>query len=237
MQTTSEKRSLIRRFAPFSDLSDAALESLLEAAQVRHTDVGEIVWREGEPTGVVSLIADGSVKLVTSRRDGPDVILAIHHAEECVGFEALGRETERPTRAVAIEPTLLVELDREQLSSFLETHPQVAEILLAEIVETRCELVERLRKLCTSGAERRLAMVFEELAEEYGHRRTFDNGNEGIWIPLSLSRSDLAELINTRIETAIRLMSTWRNDDLVDTEPDGFALYDPQRIHAIAHGA
>src|SRR5438270_366524 len=50
------------------------------------------------------------------------------------------------------------------------------------------------------------------------------------FIPLALSRQELADLLGTTLETTIRLMSRWQKDQLILTERDGFAIPDVQAL-------
>jgi CRP/FNR family transcriptional regulator len=57
---------------------------------------------------------------------------------------------------------------------------------------------------------------------------------EGTFIPLTLSRQEIADMIGTTIETSIRIMSRWGKDNLVRTEKDGFVVLDRPALEAIA---
>ncbi|MFB6371943.1 MAG: Crp/Fnr family transcriptional regulator [Bradymonadaceae bacterium] len=226
----SDKLELVSRCEPFTDLSERSLWQLSDHAELDRRDGGEVLWEEGDPPCCISLITAGTLKRVGTRDDGREFILDLRHSGEFVGYDALGSADGRRTRTEALSEARLLRFREAPPFSVLEPHPSVLEAFVDELERSRSALIDRLQQLCTAGAERRLAMVFARLAEHRGHPRTFDDGARGIW------RSDLAGLINTRIETAIRLMSDWRNADLIRTDPDGFALYDPNAIRALARG-
>jgi CRP-like cAMP-binding protein len=48
----------------------------------------------------------------------------------------------------------------------------------------------------------------------------------GATIPLALSRQEIADMTATTVETAIRVMSRWGKENVVITQPDGFAIPD-----------
>ncbi len=56
---------------------------------------------------------------------------------------------------------------------------------------------------------------------------------EGVFIPMSLSRQDLADLTGTTIETCIRIMSRWGKQRVVATEKDGFRLIDRDALERL----
>jgi CRP/FNR family transcriptional regulator len=57
---------------------------------------------------------------------------------------------------------------------------------------------------------------------------------EGTFIPLALSRQELADMIGTTIETSIRVMSRWGKDDIVRTEKDGFVVVDRSALETVS---
>jgi CRP-like cAMP-binding protein len=71
----------------------------------------------------------------------------------------------------------------------------------------------------TGSVEYRAARLFSTLAERAGQKHA-----EGVFVPIHLSRQEIADLAGTTIETAIRLMSRWQKDGIVDTEKDGFLI-------------
>ena len=79
----------------------------------------------------------------------------------------------------------------------------------------------------TGSAESRAARLFVTLAERMGQRR-----GGGVFVPLSLSRQELADLLGTTLETAIRLMSRWQKENVVVTEKDGFYIPDMTKVIA-----
>ena len=55
-----------------------------------------------------------------------------------------------------------------------------------------------------------------------------------LFIPLALSRQELADMTGTTIETGIRIMSRWGKEDVVHTEKDGFVILDREILEALA---
>jgi CRP/FNR family transcriptional regulator len=58
----------------------------------------------------------------------------------------------------------------------------------------------------------------------------------GTFVPLALSRQELADLTGTTIETCIRIMSRWSKDHVVLTEKDGFIVLDRAALESLAAG-
>jgi CRP/FNR family transcriptional regulator len=58
----------------------------------------------------------------------------------------------------------------------------------------------------------------------------------GVFIPLALSRQELADLTGTTIETCIRIMSRWSKERVLLTGPDGFTIVNLVALEEIAAG-
>jgi len=91
------------------------------------------------------------------------------------------------------------------------------------------ELTNRLAELTGGRIEARFARLFTKLADQMGQSE-----RGGTFIPLSLSRQELADMTGTTIETCIRIMSRWGKEEIVRTEKDGFVVVSRRDLEAIA---
>jgi CRP-like cAMP-binding protein len=91
------------------------------------------------------------------------------------------------------------------------------------------ELTNRLAELSGTRIEPRFARLFLKLAGEMGRQE-----RGGTFVPLALSRQELADMTGTTIETAIRIMSRWGKEEIVRTEKDGFVILDRRTLEATA---
>ncbi len=101
--------------------------------------------------------------------------------------------------------------------------------LLGSLSLRLVELTTRLAELTGGRIDSRLARLFLKLSDQLGRQ---DRG--GVFIPLPLSRQELADLTGTTIETSIRIMSRWNKDDVLRTEKDGFVVLDRSALEAVA---
>jgi CRP/FNR family transcriptional regulator len=83
--------------------------------------------------------------------------------------------------------------------------------------------------LSGSRIEARLARLFLKLGREMGRQE-----RGGTFIPLPLSRQELADMTGTTIETSIRIMSRWGKQNVVRTEKDGYVVLDAAALEATA---
>jgi CRP-like cAMP-binding protein len=179
---------------------------------------------------------EGKIKIVKYRPDGGETILGVFDEGDAVGHIAVFRRIPYPASAVALDDSLCLEIYRDHFFGTIQRNTQLMECFIQAMMERNYHLVRRLEELTTSSAEQRLAMVFEKFAEKLGQRRKDENGNMAIFVDVPLSRRDIADLVNVRIETAIRMMSRWNKEGPVQTLPNGFLITDPARLSEIAEG-
>jgi CRP-like cAMP-binding protein len=75
----------------------------------------------------------------------------------------------------------------------------------------------------------RASLAFLKLAQEQGRPE-----RGGVFVPVSLSRQELADMTGTTIETSIRIMSRWGKHHIVRTEKDGFVVLDSHELEILS---
>ena len=226
---TSPIDDLLRRTTIFRRLSPADLQRLAAVAHVREYDKGVTLFGEGDASDFMYTVVTGRVKVSKMTVRGTELILEIFGPGDPVGAVAVYESRAYPASAVALEPTTCLLIPRQAFFSLLETYPTMVRGLLTGLTHRLVELTNRLTELSGGRIEARLARFLLKLADDMGQRRP-----EGTFIPLALSRQEIADMIGTTIETSIRIMSRWGKDNVVRTEKDGFLLVDRAALEAIA---
>ena len=103
--------------------------------------------------------------------------------------------------------------------------------LLSAFTRRIVELAQRIPEVAGARVETRFAHLFLKLADRVGRPR-----GPSVFIPIVLSRQELADLTGTTMETCIRLMSRWGKQGVLETERDGFVLKDRSALEALTRG-
>ena len=190
-------------------------EALAPLCRMRGFEKGETIFREGDPADRIHFVVLGRVKIVKSA-GGRDVILEILGPGEPVGAVAVFERKPFPAGAVTIEGTSILSIPEREFFQLVEARPEMMRRLLAGLTFRLIMVNKRLADM-TGSAEYRAARLFLTLADRVGTK-----SDTGVFIPLALSRQEIADLIGTTLETAIRLMSRWQKDGVVLTDKTGF---------------
>lgn len=193
----------------------ARLEPL---CRIRGYEKGETIFDEGTAADRIYFIAQGRVKIVKAAGTR-DIILEILGPGEPVGAVAVFERRPFPASAITVEPSSILSIPEREFFQLLGEEPEMMRHLLAGLTMRLMMLNKRMADM-TGTAEARAARMFLTLAERMGVKE-----EGGTLIPLALSRQELADLLGTTLETAIRLMSRWQKEGVVLTRNDGFLLH------------
>jgi len=213
----------------FERLSLQDLRTVAEAAAIRRYEKGQVLFEQDTPSDAFYTIASGRVKVLKMLPTGRDVILGVFGKGDPLGAVAAYDGRPFPASAVALEDTVCVVIQRPAFFRLLEAHPSLVRGLMLGMTIRLVELTNRLAELSGSRIEPRLARLFLKLATDMGRPE-----RGGAFIPLALSRQELADMTGTTIETAIRIMSRWNKDAIVHTDKDGFVVLDRRALETTA---
>jgi CRP/FNR family transcriptional regulator len=202
-------------------------------AQLRTLSEGDGCWAEGKPADEFLFVVRGRVKLVKGSEQGRETIVEMGAPGELLCGNAVFCFAPYCCNSVAMESsTELLSLPRRDVMELVERTPQAARALVRELTERGMNMCRRLDEVGGAPVERRMAMLFLKLADRAGVARP----DEGISIPIRLSRQDLGDLCGTTIETAIRVMSKFKKADLVRTTTRGFLIPNRAALEAVSRG-
>jgi len=233
---TTETRSdrtlqAVRAIPMFRGLSPDDQARLASLSTLRDYARGDYIWRAGDPAENLTAIVRGRVKLV-GQSGGSDVILELFGPGDPVGSIAVYNYIPYPASAVCMEPSTLLVLPRRDYFELLDRHPEFARAIIRDLTKLFLSLTRKLEEMRGQRVDVRVAQLFLNLAERMGKP-----GKGGaIEIPIALSRQEVADLVGTTVETAIRILSRWGREGVLITGDKRFVLPSRERLQEIAEG-
>jgi len=222
--------ALIERLATFpryQQLPPDSLSQLVAAGVVCSVKPGEVVLEEGEPGTSMFIMISGRLKMTRAVSKGRRALLALFGVGDLFGISSFsGRRSD--VEITALETSAYLDIPHGQLLATLEANPQ----LIGEFLPVFTYRVAECNNCALEGVflrvEPRLARLFLRLSESVGQICA-----NGVFIPVHLSRQDLADMAGTTIETTIRIMSRWGKEDIISTRNDGFLLQDQPALERL----
>jgi len=200
---------------------------------MRHGDVfrferGDRLWGQGDPAESVIAICTGAVKTVREWPNDKGMIVDLVFRGGVAGIEAALSHARRPTSCLALSSGRAVRVSIGQLRQLVAEDLEVSHALLKAAVRAQLGFADRIDEIQLGPVEQRLARVLLRLGDEVGLR-----DSRGIFVPVALSRGDLADLVGCRVETTIRIMTKWQRGEVVDTQREGIVLKDRAALEEI----
>jgi CRP/FNR family transcriptional regulator len=225
----SAVEDMLRFSTTFRRLQPADRQRVAEVARAHRYPKGATIFTEGDPSEDFFTVVTGRVKVFKMTPAGKDVILEIFGPGDPLGATAAYEGRPFPASAVALEETTCVLVPRGAFFLLLEQHPSLVRGLLTGLTHRLVELTTRIAELSGARVEARFARLFLTLGKDLGKP-----GTGGTFVPMALTRQELADWTGTTIETSIRIMSRWGREEIVRTDKDGFTVLDRATLEAIA---
>jgi CRP/FNR family cyclic AMP-dependent transcriptional regulator len=227
---TNRVLNAVRAVPMFRGLSADDQARVAALAAVKEYKRGDLLWREGDPAEALTVIVRGRVKIVRQAAPG-DVILEIFDEGEPVGAIAVYNYIPYPASAVCLETVTLLVLPRRDYFELLDRNPDFARAIIRELTKLVLALARKIEEMRGQRVEGRIAQLFLTLADRMG-RET----KEGLEVPIHLSRQEVADLVGTTVESAIRVLSRWGREEIVVSRERSFIIPSRDTLRTIAEG-
>ncbi len=198
----------------FRGLSNAELTRVNDQLGRTKFPAGAMILTASQPGEVTYIIIDGTLKVSVLERNGRELILALLGPGEIVGELSMADRAGRSADVTALEPAMLVWMDRHGFDHLRREIPALTENLL-RLMSRRLRLANgQLQAVATLDVHGRVARQLLVLADALGE--SLPNG--AVRIPLRITQSDLAALVGA---TRVRV-----NEVLVGFSRRGFVEVD-----------
>lgn len=180
----------------FRGLSPTELARVNDLLGRTRFPAGAMLLTATQPGELVYVVLEGTLKVSVVEASGQELTLALLGPGEVVGELALADRGARSADVVALEPAVLLWLDRNLFGQLRREMPAVTENLLV-LLARRLRLANaQLQAMATLDVRGRVARQLLALAEAHGETRP----NGDLYIPLRLTQGDLAGLVGaTRV--------------------------------------
>ncbi len=213
----------IRKHFTKEELQD--LEEGMERIYLQKGDT--IVEENARPQGVYYVIS-GTAKLYKVGFNGKEQILRFAKEGDLIGYRSLLCDEKFGASASALEDMEIMYIPEYFFHKLLEISPRLAFDMLKRIAHELGEAGRTITILAQKTVRERLAEVLILLEQKLG---TDGNG----YINISLTREEMANLIGTATESAIRLISEFKADEYIEVEGRKIKILNHQKLNKLAH--
>ncbi len=206
-------------------------ESLVEFNNERKTlsfNKGDNLIEEGHSPSGVFLIEKGTAKLYQIGFMGKEQIIRFVKEGDLLGYRSLISGEAFNASVTALENMEVSFIPERFFLKMLRNNPELSFDLLKVMANQLGEATNTITLLAQKTVRERLAEILLLLEDKLGL------DNEG-YINISLTREEMANLIGTATESAIRLISEFKGDGLITVEGRRIKIENQDKLRKLAH--
>lgn len=209
----------------FSDLSPDQVCNIKGIVSKQIYEKRHVIFREGDTCKRLYIVKEGMVRLSKVLPDGREQLLCPRGAGQLIGF-CNTNANNYPITAVALTQVNTCSIEHKNMKRVLETNPATA---LSVIAQLNQELSKSQAMICNLGlktaVEKVASFILSLLPVE---------ANDGILIPLPLSRLEIGEMLGLTFETVSRMMGELRRQKIIDTPRGGVLIRDIHQLQNLS---
>lgn len=202
-------------------------ELLKQKSKIKVFNKSEILFKEKSQVEGIYFVKSGTVKVFKQDSSGKEIILRLARAGDVLCPYFLSSSRQHLYTAKAIETTEVYFVGHVEILSLDKNHlySYVLDKTGIELSQVQNRYVELMKKT----VRERLACYFNEMASYY-----CDKTSQGLKVKVRLSREEIASMIGTAHETAIRFIGEFKDEGLIKEEDRHFYILNTERMAEIA---
>lgn len=218
-ESIDEIETLIASSKSLHKLGRATRSLLAESAVRQKLASGEALWSIGDPGSFCALVTAGWVEVFRSAEGAtPGSSMGIFGAGDIVGLSTLFRND--PFTDGAVATTDGAETVKFFLAHLLREIDDIRSPELATWVREMFLVHDRILQdkidvLAAGNVDQKLLTFLRHLIRRFG----IAVGKGAFRIPITLSKTQVARIIDVRVETSIRTINAWQQNGWIQWEP------------------
>ena len=186
---------------------------------------GQVIFYEGNQAFGVYCIASGKVKIYKTGLAGRQQIVRIAGPGDLMGYRSLFAEEPYQATGEVLEDAVICFIDKNAFFQMLASNQKFVRAVLKKLSQELRTAEDLATSIAQKSVRERMAELLLMLKETYG--RSIKQGTQ---IDLHLSREEMAEMIGVTQETAIRLLSEFKKDGIIEVKERNITILNPQAL-------
>jgi len=189
---------------------------------------GSIIYREGSRLTGFYCVTRGILKIFKTGIDGKEQIIRFAKKGDIIAYRSLLSQELACTTAKVIEEAVLCHVPYQTLLYLIQNNWQFSHHMLQIVCKELREANDYITDIAQKSVRERLAEVLLLLKENFD----LDNANT---LQISLTREELANMVGTATESVIRLLSEFKQDQLIDLTGRKIRFIDVEGLARVAN--
>jgi len=223
-------RFIFKSDSGFSNLPEKVKNIFMNQMIVKQFKKGQNIFTEGTYPAGIYLIKKGKVKKYKILNGGKEQIIYVCNEGELLGYAALLSEERYPDSAAALTDASIGFISKENLLQLLNLYDELSKMLMKNLSHEFGVLVNFIATFTQKSVRERVALNLLILHEKFK-----DNLNEAGEVQIILTREDLASMVGTAVETLVRLLHDFKEEQLIETQGRKIIIKNKNQMLGIAN--
>lgn len=223
------EQCIIRQFNSLKHLSREELVRVSNCKTSKIIKKGEAIFEEGERLKGIFCIKDGVCKVSKMSENGRNQIISLVTKGDLLGERSLISDEASNLKAIALNDMEICFIPKEEIMKDLEKNPNFSMSVLKDMANTLKQADNIIVDMAQKTVKQRLAETLLNLQTKFGI-------NEENVIDVHLSREDIANIIGTATESAIRLLSDLKKKNIIEFKGKDISIINTSELEKIAQG-
>ncbi|KPM31241.1 Transcriptional regulator, Crp/Fnr family [Croceitalea dokdonensis DOKDO 023] len=210
-------------------MSKEELKKVSDSKTTKVLKKGEALFEEGEKLNGVYCVRGGVSKLSKLSPNGKDQIVKLATKGEVMGQRAIIAEEASNLSAVAVSDMEVCFIPKDSIATTLQKNPNFTMEVLRHMAHDLKEADDVIVNMSQKTVKQRIAEAFLYLKNNFGETE------EG-FLKLTLSREDIANVVGTATESAIRIISEFKKKGLIRSSGKQIGIVDERKLQDLAEG-
>jgi CRP/FNR family transcriptional regulator len=227
--TTSCHDCDVRVKSVFCHLKEGELVQLDDHKACANYKKGSVIFNQGAYPHGLFCVKTGKVKVFQYGDEGKEQIVRLAREGDILGYRALLSGDKYSCSAESIEDAQVCFIPKNDFLNLLSSSGPLSMQIMKLLSEDLKKAEHKITDLAQKPVRERVAEALLFLKETYG----LDTDNQTINVVLS--REDIANIVGTATETAIRLLSELKHDNIIALNGKKIAIIDHQKLVKVAN--
>ena len=223
------EQCIVRQFNSLKALTKDELVRISSCKTSKFVAKGDVIFNEGEHLNGVYCVRDGVCKVSKLSENGKDHIIKLLKKGDIIGQRSLLNNEATNLSAVALQDMELCFIPKAEIIHDLNKNANFSMEMLRNLAENVRDTDNMVIDFAQKSVKQRLAkslVLFQN---------TFGEDTEG-YLDLVLTREEIANIIGTATESAIRLISEFKKNKLIETSGKKIKVLDIQALEKLSSG-
>ncbi|UJH68492.1 Crp/Fnr family transcriptional regulator [Allomuricauda sp. SCSIO 65647] len=229
MEESRCENCIVRQFNALRAMNKEELKKVSDSKTTKKIKKGESLFEEGEKLNGVFCVRNGVSKLSKLSANGKDQIVKLAARGEVMGQRSVIAEEHSNLSAVAVNDMEVCFIPKESIINTLQTNPNFTLEVLRHMAHDLKEADDVIVNMSQKTVKQRIAEAFLYLKNNFGE-------DEEGFLALTLSREDIANVVGTATESAIRIISEFKKKGLIHSSGKKLGIKDERKLQDMVEG-